>query len=47
VNYGATTQFRDGLSGATLDGKTVEVKCTDEVTATGTFYCATLIELDS
>jgi hypothetical protein len=47
VNYGASTKFRDGLSGATLDGKTVEVKSVGEVTATGTTYRATRIELDS
>ncbi len=46
VNYGATTEFRDGLSGATLDGKRVEVKSVAEVTSTGTTYRATRIELD-
>ena len=46
VNYGATTEFRDGLSGATLDGKTVEVKSVGEVTSTGTTYRAARIELD-
>jgi hypothetical protein len=35
VNYGATTEFRDGLSGATLDGKTVEVKSVGEGKRTG------------
>lgn len=47
VNYSATTEFRDGLSGATLDGKTVEVKSVGEVTSTGTTYRATRIELDN
>ncbi len=47
MNYGATTEFRDGLSGATLDGKTVEVKSVGEVTSTGTTYRATRIELDN
>lgn len=47
VNYGATTEFRDGLNGATLDGKTVEVKSVGEVTSTGTTYRATRIELDN
>jgi hypothetical protein len=47
VNYGATTEFRDGLSGASLNGKTVEVKSAGEVTATGTTYRATRIEIDS
>ena len=46
VNYGATTEFRDGLSGATLDGKRVEVKSVAEVNSTGTIYRATRIELD-
>lgn len=47
LNYDATTEFKDGLSGATLDGKTVEVKSTGELTSTGTTYLATRIELDS
>jgi hypothetical protein len=47
VTYGATTEFRDGLSGATLDGKTVDVKSVGEVTSTGTTYRATRIELDN
>ncbi len=46
VNYGTTTEFRDGLSGATLDGKRVEVKSVAEVTSTGTTYRATRIKLD-
>ena len=47
VTYGATTDFEDGLSGATLDGKTVEVKSVGEVTSTGTTYRATRIKLDN
>ena len=46
VTYGATTEFRDGLSGTTLNGKSVEVKSVAEVTSTGTTYRATRIELD-
>jgi hypothetical protein len=46
VTYGAATEFRDGLSGTTLNGKAVEVKSVGEVTSTGTTYRATRIELD-
>ena len=46
VSYDAGTEFRDGLSGATLDGPTVEVKCVSEVTASGTVYRATRIQLN-
>lgn len=46
VNYGPSTEFRDGLSGTTLDGRRVEVKSVGEVTSTGTTYRATRIELD-
>jgi len=47
VTYDAMTEFRDGLNGATLGGKVVEVKSLGELTATGTAYRATRIELDS
>ena len=46
MTYGDTTEFKDGLSGPTLDGKAVEVICVGEVTSTGTTYRATRIELD-
>jgi hypothetical protein len=46
LSYSATTEFRDGLSGTTLDGKVVDVKSVGEVTSTGTIYRATRIELD-
>lgn len=46
VTYDAGTEFRDGLRGATLDGKKVEVKSLAEVTPTGTVYRATRIRLD-
>ena len=46
VSYDASTRFEDGLSGATLDGKTVEVDCVAVVTDSGTTYRATRIELD-
>jgi hypothetical protein len=46
VSYDAGTEFKDGLSGSTLDGKTVEVKSVGVLTATGTSYRATRIELD-
>jgi hypothetical protein len=46
VAYGASTEFRDGLSGTSLDGKTVEVRCVSEVTAGGTTCRATRIKLD-
>jgi len=46
VRYDAGTEFKDGLSGSTLDGKTVEVKSVGVLTATGTSYRATRIELD-
>jgi hypothetical protein len=46
VTYAADTAFDDGLGGATLNGKTIEVKSVGEVTATGTIYRATRIELD-
>lgn len=47
VNYDATTEFRDNLSGATLDGKTVDVTSVSEVTSAGTTYRATRIRLDN
>ena len=46
VSYDSSTQFEDGLTGATLDGRTVEVKSLSEVTASGTIYRATRIKLD-
>jgi Domain of unknown function (DUF5666) len=46
VRYEADTDFRDGLSGATLDGKAVEVRSIGEVTPSGTVYRATRIDLD-
>jgi hypothetical protein len=46
VTYDAGTEFRDGLGGATLNGKKVEVKSLAEVTPTGTVYRATRIRLD-
>jgi len=46
VTYDSGTRFDDGLSGTTLDGKSVEVDCVAEVTADGTAYRATRIELD-
>jgi len=46
VSYDASTEFRDGLSGTTLGGKALEVKCVAQVTASGTVYRATRIELD-
>ena len=46
VGYEAGTEFRDGLSGSTLDGKTVEVKSVGEVTSSGTTYRATRIKID-
>jgi ribosome-associated toxin RatA of RatAB toxin-antitoxin module len=45
-HYDASTEFRDGLSGATLNGKAVEVKSAGEVASTGTTYRATRIEPD-
>ena len=45
VRYDAGTEFKDGIGGSTLDGKTVEVKCVGEVTSIGTTYRATKIEL--
>ena len=46
VRYDSSTEFEDGLTGATLDGRTVEVKSLAEVTASGTIYLATRIKLD-
>ena len=46
LTYSATTEFRDGLGGTTLNGKVVEVQSVAEVTSTGTTYRATRIELD-
>ena len=46
VRYDSNTEFEDGLTGATLDGRTVEVKAEPEVTASGTIYRATRIKLD-
>ena len=46
VTYDSGTRFDDGLSGTTLDGKSVEVDCVAEVAAGGTAYRATRIELD-
>jgi hypothetical protein len=46
VSYDSGTEFRDGLTGATLNGRTVEVKSLSEVTASGTIYRATRIKLD-
>ena len=47
LSYDAGTEFGDGLSGSTLDGKTVEVKSVNVVTPTGTTYRATRIKLDN
>jgi hypothetical protein len=47
VSYDAGTEFRDGLIGATLNGKAVEVKSVGEVASTGTIYQATRIEPDN
>ena len=47
LSYDAGTEFRDGLSGTTLDGKTVEVKGVNVLTSTGTTYRATRIKLDN
>lgn len=47
MSYDASLEFKDGLSGATLDGKAAEVKSVGAVTATGTTYRATRIELDN
>ena len=46
VNYDAGTEFRDGLSGATLAGRKIEVKAVSQVTAAGTVYRAKRIEVD-
>ena len=46
LSYDAATEFRDGLIGTTLDGKTVEVKSVNVLTSTGTTYRATRIKLD-
>jgi Domain of unknown function (DUF5666) len=46
VSYDAGTKFEDGLSGSTLDGKTVEVKSVGVVDSTGTSYRATEIKID-
>ncbi len=46
VSYDTSTQFRDGLSGTTLDGKKLEVKAVSELAAGGTVYRARRIELD-
>jgi Domain of unknown function (DUF5666) len=46
VSYDAVTEFRDGLNGSTLDGKSVKVKSMGVLTATGTTYRAVRIELD-
>jgi hypothetical protein len=46
VSYDADTEFRDGLSGSTLDGKALEVKAEGVLGASGTTYRAVRIELD-
>ncbi len=46
VRYDAATVFKDGLSGAALHGKSVEVKAVPEAGASGTVYRATEIEID-
>jgi hypothetical protein len=46
VSYDAGTEFKDGLSGSTHDGKTVEVKSVGVVDSTGTSYRATEIKID-
>jgi hypothetical protein len=46
VSYDAGTEFKDGLSGSTLDGKAVEVKSAGVLTSTGTTYRATEIKID-
>jgi len=40
------TEFMYGLSGSSLDGKTVEVKSVGVVNSTGTSYRATEIKID-
>jgi len=46
VSYDAGTEFKDGLSGSTLDGKAVEVKSAGVLTSAGTTYRATEIKID-
>ena len=46
VTYDAGTVFKDGLSGATLHGKTIEVKAVPVTSGAGTVYRATEVELD-
>lgn len=46
VSYDAGTELDDGLTGATLDGRAIEVKGVAEVTSSGTVYRATRIRLD-
>lgn len=46
VRYDAQTRFEDGLTGATLNGRALEVKSVAESTANGTVYRATEIKLD-
>lgn len=46
VIYDAATLFKDGLSAATLHGRTIEVKAVPEPAAAGTVYRATEIEID-
>jgi hypothetical protein len=46
VSYDAGTEFRDGLGSNTLAGTNVEVQAVAQVTAAGTTYRATRIELN-
>lgn len=46
VTYDARTEFDDGLSGTTLEGRIVEVEAVAETSTGGTVYRATKIELD-
>jgi len=46
LDYDAATQFEDGLSGPTLNGRTVEVKSVAVSGASGSVYRATRIKLD-
>lgn len=46
LDYDAATQFEDGLSGSTLNGRAVEVKGVAVSGASGSVYRATRIKLD-
>ena len=47
VQYDATTRFEDGLTAATLNGATVEVKAIAQTGSGGTTLLATRIEIDN